>query len=84
MKRVLLIMLILLVSCSTPKEEFCGSSTLESCSSNSDCSKGGCSEQICKSSSEEELVTTCEWKDCYYSVEYDLECGCIDEKCQWD
>lgn len=67
----------------TPKENFCGSSTYGKCISNSDCKTGGCSGQICQSTKEAGAITTCEWKDCYDHSKYELECQCVNKQCQW-
>lgn len=50
------------------------------CSSDTDCFVGGCSGQLC--SRDEEVITTCEWKEEYgcYTLS---SCGCIDGKCEW-
>ena len=88
MKKVLLILVLLvLTACSSSpviKDGFCGSSSMDECTSNSDCSANGCSGQVCQSINEEGMITTCEWRDCYASVDYGLECGCVDSKCQWN
>jgi len=69
-------------SVETP-EDFCGSSTKSQCSSDNDCVKGGCSGQICQSKSDEQMFTTCEYRDCYDENKYGLECKCIDNQCLW-
>lgn len=63
--------------------EFCGISTNGQCFEDSDCIVGGCSNQVCQSKNEEPIITNCEWKDCYRSVDYGVECKCLDGKCQW-
>ncbi len=63
---------------------FCGKSTYGSCETDSDCVKGGCSNQVCQSKNEESEVTTCEWKDCYNSTRKGLNCVCIKNKCMWN
>lgn len=65
------------------QDEFCGSSTYETCASDSDCAKGGCSGQICERVSLEGLTTICDYKDCYNSAKYNKLCGCEDFQCQW-
>ncbi len=62
---------------------FCGSSTNGACSTDSDCMKGGCSGQVCQGKSEEPIITTCEFRECYDSVRYGVSCGCVSNKCQW-
>lgn len=64
-------------------KKFCGWSTYGSCSSDSDCIKGGCSGEVCQSNQEQPLITTCEWKNCYNPDRYGLYCKCVNEKCQW-
>ena len=66
-----------------PIEGFCGTSTLGACSMDSDCVKGGCSGQVCQSKDEEQLATTCEYRDCYNDKDYGLECKCESDKCKW-
>ncbi len=62
---------------------FCGTSSLASCNLNSDCKTGGCSGQVCEGKNEN-LVTTCEWKDCYKEEDYGVACKCVSGKCKWD
>jgi eight-cysteine-cluster-containing protein len=66
------------------KEGFCGYSTNGPCTSNGDCVTGGCSGQICRSASEQSLMTTCEWKDCYSAEKYNLSCKCMSGQCIWN
>lgn len=66
------------------KSEFCGSSTNFACSSDSDCKIGGCSSQVCQGKNEEDMITTCEYKDCYNSEKFNLNCRCENNKCKWD
>jgi len=63
--------------------KFCGTSTNGQCSSDADCMIGGCSGQVCQSKSEEPIITTCEYTDCYNPQPYGLTCGCKASKCQW-
>ncbi|MCK4552752.1 eight-cysteine-cluster domain-containing protein [Candidatus Pacearchaeota archaeon] len=65
-------------------EDFCGLSTYGSCSSDFDCIKGGCSGQVCQSKNEEPIITTCEFRECYNAEKYDMQCKCVNEKCQWN
>lgn len=62
---------------------FCGTSTNGQCSTDSDCMTGGCSGQVCQSKSEEPVITTCEYTECYNAQIYGVTCGCLDNKCQW-
>ncbi|QQG39071.1 MAG: eight-cysteine-cluster domain-containing protein [Candidatus Woesearchaeota archaeon] len=64
-------------------EQFCGSSTFGECSNNKECTSGGCSGQICQSIHEEPAITTCEYRTCYNNEAYNLDCQCIQNKCQW-
>ncbi|MEM5813009.1 MAG: eight-cysteine-cluster domain-containing protein [Candidatus Aenigmatarchaeota archaeon] len=63
--------------------EFCGISTYGKCSRDYDCIKDGCSQQVCRSIYEKEIITTCEWRECYDASQYGLECKCINNACQW-
>jgi eight-cysteine-cluster-containing protein len=83
-KLFLVLLLIFILGCvkEIPKEEFCGKSTYKECSINTDCVIGGCSGQICGGKNEE-LISTCEYAECYNAEEYNLECKCVDKKCQW-
>jgi|GEM_PF-1516104 len=67
-----------------PADEFCGWSTAGVCSSNSDCMAGGCSGQVCQSTKEEPVATTCEYMDCYDAESYGLSCGCVNGRCDWN
>lgn len=62
---------------------FCGTSSFGACESSQDCISDGCSGQICRSTSEEGLATTCEWEDCYDETLYGLSCSCVEQSCQW-
>jgi len=66
-----------------PKESFCGTSTSGQCSADSDCTSGGCSGQVCQSKSEEPMITTCEYRDCYNAEEYGVKCSCANGACAW-
>jgi eight-cysteine-cluster-containing protein len=62
---------------------FCGTSTNGHCETDDDCKRAGCSGQVCQSTSEESIVTTCEYKECYDADAYDMNCGCVNNACQW-
>jgi eight-cysteine-cluster-containing protein len=62
---------------------FCEVSTFGECSSDEDCVTGGCSGEVCQSKHEDLVITACEYKDCYKTVSYELECGCLIKKCRW-
>ncbi len=64
------------------KGGFCGWSTYATCSSDADCVAGGCSGQVCMGKGED-VVTTCEWRDCYDAKKYGMVCGCFNGRCQW-
>ncbi len=79
-----ILLLIFILGCvqEIPKEGFCGRSTYKECSVDGDCKIGGCSSQIC-GGKDEELISTCEWTECYDAKKYSVECKCVDNKCQW-
>jgi len=62
---------------------FCGWSTYAECAKDSDCITGGCSAQVCQGATEEPVVTTCEYTDCFDSEAYNVKCGCVDSECVW-
>ncbi|WP_202320270.1 eight-cysteine-cluster domain-containing protein [Archaeoglobus neptunius] len=64
------------------ENEFCGWSTYAECKSDADCTVGGCSGQVCMGSGED-IVTTCDWKDCYDAKKFGMTCGCFEGQCQW-
>lgn len=63
--------------------EFCGSSSGSGCSVDSDCEPGGCSGQVCGGQGEN-LITTCEFRDCYDAEKYGVSCDCVENKCEWN
>lgn len=65
------------------KEGFCGRSTMSYCVNDLDCVKGGCSGSICQAKADEQVLTTCEYKECYSAEIYGLSCRCTEGKCQW-
>ena len=64
------------------EDEFCGTSTKGACQIDSDCVKGGCSNQVCENQTESS-VTTCEYLDCYGAERYNKKCGCEENECKW-
>jgi eight-cysteine-cluster-containing protein len=62
---------------------FCGWSSNGPCAADADCVTGGCSGQVCQSISEEPVITTCEWSECYSAKAYGVSCGCVNATCQW-
>jgi eight-cysteine-cluster-containing protein len=66
-----------------PKAGFCGWSTNATCSDDMDCVRGGCSQQVCQSTDEEPVITTCEYRECYDDESYGVDCLCVGGKCQW-
>jgi len=67
----------------SPNIKFCGWSTYGKCDIDADCITDGCSSQVCRSKFEEQVITSCEWLDCYNANKYGVACKCVDEKCQW-
>jgi eight-cysteine-cluster-containing protein len=66
-----------------PKEGFCGWETKGWCKSDFDCVAGGCSGQVCESTHENAVRTTCEYNECYDAQAYGVRCGCVQGLCQW-
>jgi eight-cysteine-cluster-containing protein len=66
-----------------PGDGFCGRSTKGTCLTDADCGKGGCSGQVCQSRKQEPVITTCEYRDCYNAGQYGMQCGCVNQACQW-
>jgi eight-cysteine-cluster-containing protein len=64
-------------------EEFCGSSTYAACKGDLECNPNGCSGQVC-AGKDEQIMTDCMARSCYNAAEYNLECSCLDNKCQWN
>lgn len=62
---------------------FCGTSSFNACNSNLDCLVGGCSNQVCGNTESGEIITTCEYKECYDDMKYGVTCGCVQNKCMW-
>lgn len=60
----------------------CSTSTPSECSSDSDCSKQGCSGQLCRPKSAGSIVTTCEFRPEYECLR-NIDCGCVSGKCRW-
>ncbi len=61
---------------------FCGFSTSASCTEDSDCKPTGCSNQVC-GGIDEDIITTCEYRECYDAEMYGVKCGCISGQCRW-
>src|SRR3989338_5349097 len=70
-------------ACASGLEEFCGTSTEGECASDDDCVTGGGCGPVCQGAAEEPVNTTCEYRECYDSKKYGVECGCVEGKCQW-
>ncbi len=64
------------------QDVFCGLSTYHECESNADCAVGGCSGHVCGGANED-MSTTCEYRDCYNAEKFGAICGCYDGKCKW-
>ena len=52
------------------------------CTTDLDCITGGCSGTVCHKKGDN-IFTTCEYRP-EYGCYKQIECGCIDNKCQWD
>ncbi|MCS7118514.1 MAG: eight-cysteine-cluster domain-containing protein [Archaeoglobaceae archaeon] len=61
---------------------FCGKSTFAYCEKDDDCKIGGCSGNFCMGVGEE-IVTTCEYRECYDYLKYNMGCKCVYNRCQW-
>ncbi len=68
---------------SAQTSDFCGFSTNHSCQTNANCHADGCSGQVCAGDNEN-IITTCEYRDCYDANHYNLACGCVNNLCQWN
>ncbi len=66
-----------------PKEGFCGQSTYGKCFTDLDCTKGGCSGEVCQSKDEESIITSCVFRECYNAETFGMQCKCVNEQCQW-
>ena len=54
------------------------------CVADNDCSKAGCSNQICTTKKKSiYIITTCEFKE-EYTCYHEWKCICVDNKCNWD
>lgn len=77
---ILILTLILIVGCEEiPSSE---KSEEKECTQDSDCTIGGCSGTVCQSKDAEPIFTTCEWLP-EYACYKQIQCKCIDDKCQW-
>lgn len=57
---------------------------IQSCQSDVDCIKAGCSNTLCIAKSNQESgFTTCEWKDSYKCYQ-EQSCICQNNKCNWN
>jgi eight-cysteine-cluster-containing protein len=89
MKLAIITLIILLSACVQPADRntsdlggFCGWSTSASCATDNDCKAGGCSGQVCEAK-DENIVTTCEYRECYDDEKYGVKCGCVSNECKW-
>ncbi|UCD07154.1 MAG: eight-cysteine-cluster domain-containing protein, partial [Candidatus Aenigmatarchaeota archaeon] len=69
--------------CKTTPMNFCGTSTEGPCQNDSGCMIGGCSGQVCQSTSEDPITTDCLWKDCYSDEKFGMVCSCVEGECRW-
>ncbi len=96
MKKILLILAVLtLVGCPGQKKtesekataasskEFCGWATKGACQTDADCQMSGCSKQVCMAQAEGEVITSCDFKECYAADRYKKQCGCVQNVCDW-
>ena len=72
-----------LVKASDSLGGFCGFQTNGACSNDTDCTTGGASGHVCQSTSEEMILTTAEWTECYDAKAYGVSCACVKNACQW-
>ncbi len=63
--------------------EFCGYSTGGECSTDSECTTGGCSGQVCQSTTEDPVHSDCMYRDCYDDSRYGVACRCVSDRCIW-
>ncbi len=83
MKKMFLLMVLLgiffILGCGNQSKEI----EKVECVVDSDCVIGGCSSTVCQPKDAEPIFTTCE-----YSPEYacykQINCKCIEDKCQWE
>ncbi len=64
-------------------KEFCGWNTGAECEKDSECVVGGCSGHVCGSIGEE-IITTCEYTECYNAERYNVKCECVEGICSWN
>ena len=65
------------------KEEFCGWSTYARCKSDEQCVQDGCNGEVCKGFKERPIITACIILPCADNEAYGMECGCVENQCQW-
>jgi len=65
------------------KEEFCGWSTYGRCNSDNQCVQDGCNGEVCRGFKEAPIITQCIIEPCTDAVAYGMECGCVNNQCQW-
>jgi eight-cysteine-cluster-containing protein len=67
-----------------PATGFCGTSSGSACRADADCVAGGCSGQVCLAARDAgDVMTTCEWRDCYDAARFGVACGCVGGRCAW-
>ncbi len=62
--------------------QFCGWSAGE-CDTDSECRPEGCSSEVCGSTRDTQIFTSCIYRDCYNAYAYKMSCGCVNRKCAW-
>ena len=65
-------------------QEFCGYSSIDSCNVDIDCMTTGCSGQICHAVISGDVITDCEYKECFNAENFGLRCGCFEGLCAWN
>src|SRR3989344_3879864 len=58
-------------------------STGTECGIDTDCITGGCSGTVCQSKNAKPIFTTCEWMP-EYACYKQIDCGCVNGKCDWE
>tara|TARA_B100001971_G_C17988261_1_gene430984 strand:+ start:133 stop:444 length:312 start_codon:yes stop_codon:yes gene_type:complete len=88
MKRILIFLLIVslfLIGCEIQEDtpDIKTPPTDAECTASSDCITGGCSGTLCQSKDAPPMFTTCEFLP-EYTCYKQIDCGCVNYKCQWE
>lgn len=66
-------------------QEYYGQSTFSICSTNTDCSVGGCNGEICGSADgQDDAISICLAPEGPLPSELGYSCGCVNSQCQWE